>query len=142
MTHKSKPLDTHRRAANQNTYSYLSVHLLRNYLMYELQGNIVFRAGSFVLARTHGIPMGGKISAQLATLDVMTREMIALHFSLFASWVLRTRYRDNIFFLGPHGSVSPNLHSWQEALSAVSPTLVTFSQAGSTVDLLHAGLRP
>ena len=109
--------------------------------MFELQGNNLFRAGSWVLAQTHGIPMGGKISAQWASLYLMTREMIALDVSLFGSRVLRTRYRDNIYFFGPTGSVYPHLQSWQTTLSTVYDIPVTFKQAGSTVDLLEVRVR-
>ena len=138
----SKKLDTHGRAANQDAYTYVSVDLLKDYLVFELQGNHLFRAGSWVLAETHGIPMGGGgISAKLASLYLMTREMIALEVSLFGSRVLRTRYRDNIYFFGPSGSVYPHLHTWQDTLSAVYAIPVTFEQAGSTVDLLEVRVR-
>ena len=133
----SRKVDTHGRAASQDAYSYVSVNLLRDYLMFELQGTNLFRAGSWVPAQTHGIPVGGKISAQLASVYVMTREMTALDVSLFGSRVLRTRYQDNIHFFGPPGSVYPHLHSWQEALSTVYAIPVTFEEAGCTVDLLE-----
>ena len=73
-------LDVHGRAANRDAYSYVSVDLLRDYLLFELQGNNLFRAGSWVLAQYHGIPMAGKISDQLASLYLMTRGMIARDF--------------------------------------------------------------
>ena len=141
MSRISKKLDTHGTAANQSAYSYVSIDLLRDYLMFELQGNNLFWAGSWVLTKTHGIPMGGKISAQLASLYLMTREMIALDVSLFGSRVLRTCYRDNIYFFGGPGSVYPHLHSRRETLSTVYDIAVTFEQAGSPVDLLEVRVR-
>ena len=137
----SKKLDTHGRAADPSAYSYVSIDLLRDYLKFELQGNNLFRAGSWVLAQTHGMPMGGKISAQLASLYLMTREMIALDVSLLGSRLLRTRYRDVIFFFGPPGSVYPNLQSWQTTLNTLYGIPVTFEQAGSTIDLLEIRVR-
>ena len=134
----SKNLDTHGRAANQSAYSYVSVDLLQDYLMLELQRNNLFRAGSWVLALTHGIPMGGKISASLY---LMTREMTALDVSLLGSRVLRTRYQDNIYFFGPSGSVYPHLQSWETTLSTGYDIPVTFEQTGSTVDLLEVRVR-
>ena len=118
---------------NKDTYSYVFVGLLRDYVMFELQGNKLFRAGSWVLAQTHGITMGRTISAQLAFLYLMTRGMVAPDVSLISSQVLRTRYRDNIYFFGPPGSVYPHLLTLQEALSVVFAISVTFEHTGSIV---------
>ena len=133
----AKKLHTHGRAANQDAYTYVSIDLLKDYLVFELQGNHLFRVGSWVLAQIHGIPLGGNISAQLASLYLMVREIIALDVSLFGSRVLCTRYRDNIYFFGPPVSVYPHLRTWQDTLRAVYAIPVTFEQAGSTVDLLE-----
>ena len=133
----AKKLYTHGRAVNQDAYTYVSIDLLKDYLVFELQGNHLFRVGSWVLAQIHGIPFGGKNSAQLASLYLMVSEIIALDVFLFGSRVLCTCYRDNIYFFGTPGSVYPHLRTWQDTLSAGYAISVDHEQAGSTVDLLE-----
>mmetsp|Transcript_4530 Transcript_4530/g.8056 ORF Transcript_4530/g.8056 Transcript_4530/m.8056 type:complete len:815 (-) Transcript_4530:524-2968(-) len=110
---------------------------LRNFIEYEINGNNLFTAGGFVFAQLIGVPIGGKISAQIASMYLMIREIKFLRVDLHFQKVYLTRYRDNIYLIGPYLVVKSKMPLWIDILSEIYQIPVQFEQFGSSIDILE-----
>ena len=134
----SKFGDKHGRAPRPEDYTYYPLAFIRKYIEFELTGNHLFRAGSFVLAQHIGIPMGGKLSAQLSSMYLMYRESLNVNKSLFGPKVLCARYKDHLYFSGPAGSVIPCLESWMKVLATAYAMPLQLGGTGGKIECLEA----
>ena len=133
-----KKIDCLHRAPGMDTYHYIPVATLRDFVDFELRFNNLFCAGGYVMSQHRGVPMQGKLSSQLSSLFLMCKEMHNTRLSLFGDSVFHTRYKDNIYVCGPPGSVFPFIHEWCDTLSELYIMPVQVEGFGWKVDVLES----
>jgi hypothetical protein len=115
----------------------VSLSALRNFIEFEVKGNNLFTAGGFVFAQMVGVPIGGKISAQIASMFLMVKEIKFIKIDLHFQKVFLTRYRDNIYLIGPYLLVKSSMNNWIIFLTQIYKIPVQFEQFGSSIDILE-----
>ena len=124
------------RAPGMDTYRYIPVATLRDFVDFEPRFNNLFCAGGYVMSQHRGVPMGGKLSSQLSSLFLMCKEMHNKRLSLFGDSVFHTSYKDNIYVCGPPGSVFPFIQEWCDSLREPYTMPVQIEGFGCQMDLL------
>ena len=96
------------------------------------------------MEQTTGIPMGGKISAQIAslTLNCLERQRFLLRNSLALLLGLTwARYRDNIYVVGPGSAITQHLTHLTKTFQWVYQMPVKLEQVGSDLSVLECHLK-
>ena len=123
-------------------FTRLAFHDVLHIALYDLQLNDLFLCLISVMSQNTGIPIGGPMSAQLASLTLIYKEIVhPLPWGLqHAMWV---RYRDNFLFVMRclPGVNLPVLHeSYRQELEILTGMQITLEQVGTTIRFLECQL--
>ena len=84
-----------------NYYINISLFAIKHYVEWEVSHNCYFLFASHLFKQHVGIPMGDKLSGQIASMVLMAEESSFTKLSLFNSPFMRVkRYKDNIYIFG------------------------------------------
>ena len=120
----------------------LTFHDALHVVLYDLQLNDLFLCLTSVLSQNTGIPIGGPMSAQLASLTLIYRELVQpLPWGLqHTMWV---RYRDNFLFMMlcmPGVNQNVVLESYRQELEILTSMQITLEQSGQSLQFLECQL--
>ena len=118
----------------------IPLHLVLDYIDYELSRNGLFAVGAWVLNQVLGLPMGGPNSAQLACIYMAVRETKNTAVALFTPHILACRHRDNIYLFGRKLPLPHRLPEFQHTLASYYCMPVQFEQMGSCIHVLEVSL--
>lgn len=110
---------------------------LEAYIQFDLWQNCMFVAGSFILSQLKGIPMGGPISAQLASLYLMSKEMINVNIILYSQQYILSRYRDNIYIFGDAYALAVDLEHIVTCFEGIYDMPLQVEQFDSRAEVLE-----
>ena len=106
----------------------IPLHLVLDYIDYELSRNGLFSVGAWVLNQVWGLPMGGVTSAQLACIYIAVRETKNTAVAFFTPQILACRYRNNIYSFGRESLLLQRLPEFQHLSSRITACLSSLSR--------------
>ena len=116
------------------------LHLLLDYIDYELSRNGLVHVGAWIPIQVQGLPIGGPNSAELACIYMAVRESKNTAVVLFTPHILACRYRDNIYLFGQKSLLLQRLPEFQHTLASINGMPVQFEQMGSCIHVLEVSL--
>ena len=116
-------------------YFNISVQDLFNQCQYELLGNTVAHIGFLCFQQSIGVPMGGHLSSQLASIYLIMREYLYHLPTKLPPSVRAGRYMDNIF--GAFSANAATLDEIRKVLWEVYDMPLKLEQAGIKLDTLE-----
>ena len=115
----------------------LSLEMITLFVNFELWANADFTARGYVLSQLIGLPMGGRISAQLAVLYLMSAEMRATRLALSVHKFIHGRYRNNFYIFGPESALFNLQQTMKVQLESTYAMPMTVEQFGTKVQVLE-----